>query len=59
MTAQDWKKYGKHWTDTTRCPFCGKPIIYGDESVTYAKTRRGTHVYAHEKCAGLKGGSHD
>lgn len=50
MTREDWRKYGKYHDDTTRCPYCGKLITKNEEGVTYAKNRRGTHVFAHDKC---------
>lgn len=59
MTREDWKKYGKHHTDTTRCPYCGKLIAKNEEGVTYTKTKGGLHSFVHDKCAGLKGGSDD
>lgn len=59
MTREDWKKYGRYHNAATRCPVCGQPIVKNDEGVTYVKTQRKTHIFVHEKCAGLKGGSND
>ena len=59
MTSEWWKKVKRYLTPTTRCPFCGKLITANEAGVTYSKTCKGTHVFAHEKCAGLKGGSDD
>lgn len=59
MTTEQWKKYRRYLKTTTTCPVCGKHIYENEPGVTYSKTCRGTHVFAHEKCMGLKGGSDD
>lgn len=56
MTREDWSKYKRHLQPSTTCPVCGKHIEAFDESVTYVKSRTGSHIFIHEKCAGLKGG---
>lgn len=57
MTAQDWKKYGKHLVKHTRCgdeqrrcPVCGREITHGEAGVGYLKNSAGEHVFFHDRC---------
>lgn len=55
MTDQDWKKYGKHLKTAGPCPYCGKPVEAGDWGATYVRSRSGSHIFYHDKCARAKG----
>lgn len=44
----------RYWTylnsDNSMCPMCGKEICSSDKGIEYSRTKRGTHIFFHEKC---------